>query len=1099
MIDGYIELHARSAFSFLEGASLPEELIEIAFDLEMPAMGLLDRDGVYGSPRFHMAANKKGIHAHVGSEITAILERGIKPAPEAASRCVTLPLLVQDQTGYKNLCRLITRMKMRAGKHAKPGEIAATLEELEEHAEGLICLTGGEDGPMAHALAAGSPVESGERLLKTADLLKRIFGRDRVYAELQRHLNRSEETRNQAVIEVARRTKLPLLATNGVSYADRQRRELADVLTCVRKKVKLEYAGRLLAMNSERFLKRPSEMSMLFRDLPEAIINTRELSSRLEFLLSDLGYQFPPYPVPANETMDSYLRKLTCEGARGRYTGMDGKPTYDRALQQIEHELALIEKLGLAGYFLIVWDIIRFCREQGILVQGRGSAANSAVCYSLGITAVDPVGMGLLFERFLSEERGEWPDIDLDLPSGDQREKAIQYVYERYGSRGAAMTANVITYRGRSAAREVGKVLGFDEDTVGRLASLVRTWEWKDPLDTPQRQFRDAGLDLTNPRIRKFFELYLSAQDLPRHLGQHSGGMVICQGHLDSVVPLEPASMPGRVVVQWDKEDCADMGIIKVDLLGLGMLAVIEECLVLIPKHYEKEVDLAHIPHDDPEVYVALQKADTIGMFQVESRAQMSCLPRLRPTKFYDIVVQVAIIRPGPIVGNMVHPFLNRRLGREEPVCLHPWLEPVLKRTLGVPLFQEQLLRMAMICANFTGGEAEELRRAMGFKRSELRMQEIEIRLRQGMERNNITGKTQDAIVQSIVSFALYGFPESHAASFALIAYASAYLKCHYPAAFTAAILNNQPMGFYQPATLIKDAQRHGLRVLPIDVTRSDWLCTVELLDEDQEVFEESIKGTNSTPVHAMRLGLKYVKGLHEEAGQSIVRERDKGPFLSAEDLQRRVPEVRKDEMKKLAQVGALNFIGKGKFIPGSSGKSNGQYMHRRDALWKVERLVRPAGPLLSEIDDTSAGSPLTQMSIDERMSADFQGTGVTIDRHPIAYRRQELNELGITPAIELERMKNGRYVRVAGWVIVRQRPGTAKGFMFISLEDETGVANIIVTPQVFERNRAALTNYPFLLIEGALQNLDRAISVKAGRVEVLEFKTPVAISRDFH
>ena len=498
------------------------------------------------------------------------------------------------------------------------------------------------------------------------------------------------------------------------------------------------------------------------------------------------------------------------------------RPYHERARNQIERELALIEKLRLPGYFLIVWDIVRFCKEHDILAQGRGSAANSAVCYALGITAVDPVGMDLLFERFLSEERGEWPDIDIDLPSGDKREQAIQYVYQRFGKLGAAMTANVITYRGRSAAREVGKALGFEVTSLEKLSSLARTWEWKDPKETTERQFREAGFDLNHPRVSKFCELYQMAQDLPRHLGQHSGGMVICQGALDSVVPLEPATMPGRVVVQWDKEDCADLGIIKVDLLGLGMMAVLEECLKLCP-----EVDLAQLPPDDPAVFAALQKADTIGMFQVESRAQMSCLPRMKPVRFYDIVVQVAIIRPGPIIGKMVHPYLNRRQGREKVDCLHPSLEPVLQRTLGVPLFQEQLLRMAMIAAGFSGGEAEELRRAMGFKRSEKRMADIELKLRAGMTRNGITGKAQEDIVRSITSFALYGFPESHAASFALIAYASAYLKCHYLAEFTCAMLNNQPMGFYSPAILIKDAQRHGLRVLPVDVTCSEWECTV--------------------------------------------------------------------------------------------------------------------------------------------------------------------------------------------------------------------------------------------------------------------------------
>src|SRR5579885_984758 len=603
-------------------------------------------------------------------------------------------------------------------------------------------------------------------------------------------------------------------------------------------------------------------MQRLFADLPEAVARTAEISARLEFTLADLGYEFPRYPAPPGETMASYLRKVTEAGARRRY-----QPYHEKARRQVERELDLIEKLHLEGYFLIVWDIVNFCRAQHILAQGRGSAANSAVCYSLGITAVDPVGMELLFERFLSEERGEWPDIDLDLPSGEQRERVIQYVYQRFGKLGAAMTANVITYRGRSAAREVGKALGFEVTTLDRLAGLAHTWEWKDPKDTTARQFRDAGLDLNHPRVRKFLELYEAVQDLPRHLGQHSGGMVICQGQLDAIVPLEPATMPGRVVVQWDKEDCADMGIIKVDLLGLGMMAVLEESLDLIRRHYGEEVDLAHLPPDDAAVYRALEQADTIGMFQVESRAQMSCLPRLRPRRFYDIVVQVAIIRPGPIVGKMVHPYLRRRQGREPVDYLHPSLEPVLRRTLGVPLFQEQLLRMAMIAAGFTGGEAEELRRAMGFKRSEKRMKDIEVKLRAGMERNGITGKAQEDIVRSITSFALYGFPESHAASFALLAYASAYLKCHYLAAFTCAMLNNQPMGFYSPAILIKDAQRHGLRVLPVDVTRSEWPCTVE------------------EPGHCLRLGLRYAKGLREQAGRALVADRAARPFTSVDDL----------------------------------------------------------------------------------------------------------------------------------------------------------------------------------------------------------------------
>ncbi len=1018
----YVELHARSAFSFLQGASVPEDLVTACAERGIPAMALLDRDGVYGAPRFHMAAKKTGLRAHIGSEITCTNGR-------------RYPLLCANREGYRNLCRLVTRMKLRA----KKGEGAATLDEIAEFSQGLICISPDIDETLAG-----------------------IFGNRNLYAELQRHMDRRQEARNQAIVEKARRLGIPLVATNGVCYADPRQREVLDVLTCVREKVTLKTAGRLLGPNAERYVKTGAEMARLFADLPEAISHTGEISSRLEFTLADLGYEFPRYPVPAGQTMASFLRQRADEGARLRY-----RPYHEKARRQIERELAMIEKLNLAGYFLIVWDIVNFCRGHGILAQGRGSAANSAVCYSLGITAVDPVGMGLLFERFLSEERGEWPDIDLDLPSGDRRERVIQYVYERYGKLGAAMTANVITYRGRSAAREVGKALGFEMVTLDRLSSLVRAWEWKDPDDTPERHFHDADLDLANPRIRKFLELYKAVQDLPRHLGQHSGGMVICQGQLDSVVPLEPATMPGRVVVEWDKEDCADMGIIKVDLLGLGMLAAIEECLVHIRESYGEEVDLAQLPADDPAVYGALQKADTIGLFQVESRAQMSCLPRLKPARFYDIVVQVAIIRPGPIVGKMVHPYLRRRQGREPADCLHPSLEPVLRRTLGVPLFQEQLLRIAMIAAGFTGGQAEELRRAMGFKRSEKRMQEIETKLRAGMERNGIHGAVQDRIALSIASFALYGFPESHAASFALLAYASAYLKCHYLAAFTAALLNNQPMGFYHPSILIKDAQRHGLRVLPVDVTKSDWPCTIQIASSS----------------HCLRLGFRYVRGLRQPAAEAIVRARAGRPFTSVDDLALRVGDLRKDEMKMLAEVGALNPLRK---------------IHRRDALWMAERAVRPVGSLLERLETLEDASPLARMTDQERLEADFHGTGVTIGRHPMAYRRAEMQALGVTPAAYLARVPNGRLVRIAGSVIVRQRPGTAKGFVFLSMEDETGVMNAILTPATYDRYKLTVVGEPFLLIDGVLQNQDGTISVKVGRVAALPAGA-AAESHNFH
>ncbi len=812
-----------------------------------------------------------------------------------------------------------------------------------------------------------------------------------------------------------------------------------------------------------------------------------------------------------------------------------------------------------------MWDLVRFCREENILVQGRGSAANSAVCYSLGITAVDPISMELLFERFLSEERGEWPDIDLDLPSGDQRERVIQYLYKRYGERGAAMTANVITYRSRMAGREMGKALGFDPETLDKVSTAVSTWEYRDAHDALDHRFHDAGLDLNHPRLRKYFELCEAVQDLPRHLGQHSGGMVICQGQLDSVVPLEPASMPDRVVVQWDKEDCADLGIIKVDLLGLGMMAALEDSITLIRDHYGEEVDLAHLPADDPTVYATLQKADTIGLFQVESRAQMSCLPCLRPQRFYDIVVQVAIIRPGPIVGQMVNPFLQRRMGREQVTYPHPSLEPVLKRTLGVPLFQEQLLRMAMVVAGFSGGEAEDLRRAMGFKRSEKRMKEIEARLRAGMERNGISRQAQEQIVLSITSFALYGFPESHAASFALIAYASAYLKCHYLAAFTAALLNNQPMGFYRPATIVKDAQRHGLKIFPIDVMKSEWKCTVvgrqssdvhpvvgrwRLADgqEGGDFVEpanpaaerrknaahgvsrgsdtkksgapegrkslalpdggrDAHRTAGETP--ALRLGLRYVRGLREETAHAIVRQRSLAPFTSIHDLIQRVPELRKDELNTLAEIGALNSIGAPPRRHGSaendkndfsvSPRLRGGTLHRRDALWQIERSVRHSGPLLDELPEPDAKSPLRPMNPEERLVADFRGTGMTVGPHPMAYHRERMDAMGVRKASDLAGIPNGKYLRIGGCVIARQRPGTAKGFVFLSLEDETGVANAIIMPDLFQKNRLLVTSEQFLMVEGILQNQDNVISVKAQRVMPLSITRAETSSHDFY
>ncbi|HXU88852.1 MAG TPA: DNA polymerase III subunit alpha, partial [Methylomirabilota bacterium] len=732
----FVELHAQSAFSFLEGAEQPETVAHEAAQRGMSAIALVDRDGVYGAARFHRAAVDAGIRALVGSELT--LADGAR-----------LPLLVEDREGWQNLCRAITAAKLGAPK----GRTALTLQDLAPYASGLVCLTGGAHGPLAAAVRRGDRAEARRRL----DHLAGIFGRANTFVEVQRHFDRGQERELERLVALAREARVPLIATNQPLYARAGGRAVADVFACLREKTDLDHAGRRLLANNERRLRDAAEMRDAFHDLPDAVSASSELALRLGFTLKDLGYRFPDFPLPPGSSALAHLRDLTACGVRARY-GARG-PLAERARRQVEHELAMIGRLDLAGYFLIVWDIVEFCRANDILVQGRGSAANSAVCYALGITAVDPVGMELLFERFLSESRGEWPDIDLDLPSGERRERVIQYVYRRYGRHGAGMTANVISYRGRSAAREVGKVLGLPAEMQDRLARLVENWGYQDPEAVLTRHLHEAGCDTRHPRIQKFAALWTRLQDLPRHLGQHSGGMVIAAGRLDDVVPLEPATMPGRVVVQWDKDDCAALGIVKVDLLGLRMMSALQEAITLVSET-GGHVDLARLPPDDPDVYRLLQRADTIGVFQVESRAQMATLPRIHPERFYDLVVQIAIIRPGPIVGDMVHPYVRRRRGREAVTYAHPSLEPILARTLGVPLFQEQLLRMAMVAAGFTGSEAEELRRAFGFKRSERRMAEVEVKLREGMSRQGITGKAADEIVHQVTSFALYGFPE---------------------------------------------------------------------------------------------------------------------------------------------------------------------------------------------------------------------------------------------------------------------------------------------------------------------------------------------------
>ncbi len=1035
----YVELRCRSAFTFLEAASNPEDLADRAAELGYPAMALGDVGGIYGIPRFHRAASAAGLRAIVGAQVF-VADPNARPAP--------LLLLVETQRGYANLCRILTESHQRIAK----GESLNRWEEIEEYAEGLTALARGDASLRTSVL----------------DRASAIFGRGRLWVDVSRHLDRATEAAGRRAVALAEAARVPVVATNDVRHARPEGRQLFDALTCLRWKTSLDRAGRRLAVNAERHLRSPLEMAECFADRPAWIRATREIAERCAFGLENLGYRFPRYPVPVGETQASYLRHLTWRGGRARY----GSPIPPRVRAQLEHELALIEKLELDGYFLIVHDIVQFTRDQKILSQGRGSAANSAVCYALGITAVDPVGMDLLFERFLSEERGEWPDIDIDLPSGAPREKVIQYVFDKYGAHGAAMTAVVITYRTRMAVREMGKALGVAPDAIDRLARTISKLEQRESRDELNSLLEQAGVDPAAPRIAALLDLVDRVRGLPRHLGQHTGGVVISAGRLDEIVPIEPATMAERRVVQWDKEDCADLGIVKIDLLGLGMLAAIEDTIELVHNHEGVTVDLARLPPDDPTTYEMIRRADTIGTFQIESRAQMATLPRMKPECFYDLVIEVAIIRPGPIVGKMVNPYLNRRAGREPVTYPHPSLEPILARTLGVPLFQEQLLRIAMVAAGFSGGEAEELRRAMGFKRSVERMDRLEARLRSGMNERGIVGEDQEAIIRGIHSFALYGFPESHAASFALIAYASAFLKAHHPAAFLTGLLNAYPMGFYNPATLVKDAQRHGVEVRPIDVAHSLWRCTLE------------------APRHAkafppVRMGLRFASGLRRETGNAIEAARNVADFTSVADLTKRVA-FRRDEIDTLAELGALASI-------------DGSMQSRRAALWQVAALERNPDSLFAGLPPDEMASPLPEMSAFEETLADYRHSGLTTGPQILSHLRPALLKRGVLSSADLKNVPDGRRVKTAGQVIVRQRPRSAKGFCFLTLEDETGTSNAILTPQMFRRFRIPLHGSSIVQIEGPIQNQEGVIHVRVQHLEGLTERGPLPEGHDYH
>ena len=1022
---------------------MPETLAATAAELGLPAMAVCDRMGVYGAPRLSGTAAEVGVRPIFGAEL-------------AMDDGSVLPVLVESRAGYHHLCQLLTRAHRRAPK----GEGRVTWEELPEFAGGLVALTGDEEGPLRQALCAPD-AGSGRMRPAPDDLLRRLvstFGDGNVFVELQRHLHRGEARIQAALTSLARTHRLPLLATNGVCHATPEGRQVVDVFACLRHHTTLEDAGTRLTANAERHLKAPSAMVALFHDQPDAIANTVRLADRLRFELSDLGYAFPRFPVGPGETMEGVLLEWTRRGAHRRY----GPVIPHKVEVLLRKELALIGKLGFAGYFLIVADLVRFCREHDILAQGRGSAANSAVCYCLGITAVDPVRFNVLFERFLSESRKGWPDIDIDLPSGDRRERVIQEVYRRYGPHGAAMTGTVITFRGRSTARELGKVLGLPVDVLDRFSALFAHGDFPHTLDLLQ-QMETAGLASAHPRAPAFASVYGQIRGLPRHLGQHSGGMIVCQDQLNCFVPLENASMPGRVVAQWDKDDCEDLGIIKIDLLGLGMMAVLQETVAL-SESQGRPVDLAQLPENDPRTFELIRRADTIGVFQIESRAQMATLPRMRPEHFYHLVIEVALIRPGPIQGDLAHPYLRRRNG-EEDISYYgdeARLKPILERTLGVPLFQEQMLSMAMAMANLSGDEAEELRRAMSFHRSDERMNRATERLRLAMRRSGVAPEVAENIIKAVGSFALYGFPESHAISFAHLAYASSYLKVHRTAEFFCALLNQQPMGFYSPATLIRDARKHGLRCRPVCIRDSRWETVIE------------------SDGH-LRLGLRQVDGISEKHATEILEQRTRAPFASMDDFLRRT-RCPADARRTLASIGALNSLS----------------LHRRAALWEAERPPRP-DELFSRIPkvETAAVSPLRPMDAWERTEADYAGLRLTTGPHPMALIRPRLER--VLTAEALRRAAHGILVHVAGQVICRQRPGTAKGVCFISLEDETGITNVIVSAKLFEANRLQITQEPFLQVHGVVQQRQGTTHVQARRLESLPFAPlQTAASHDF-
>ena len=1065
-LSGYAELHCHSGFSLLDGASNPEDLIRRAAALGVPAVALTDHDDLGGVVRWAEAGTEHGVATIVGVELTIGAEDeaddgGGRRAPgpvagrgehaQGAARPAAglaraqgrragvgpshLTLLAMTDAGYANISRLVTLA--RSGDRGAP---VVSWADVERHSGGLFCLTGCPHGAVPQALARGDETAARERL----GWLAEVFRGD-VAVECWDHALAAERAIVPDLVALAGSLDLPWLVTNDVHYATPKGRLVHDVLTCLRHGVTLDEAGTLLRPNGEWYLKRPECLAHRWRHYPEGLAATLDVAERCEFRMGQVTPALPAFPTPPGVGADEYLSSLVAAGARERY----GECLTERHRHQIRHELDVIGRLGLAGYFLIVWDIVREANRLGVLAQGRGSAANSAVCYCLGITAVDPIGMELLFERFLSEDRREAPDIDVDFAHRD-REQVIQYVYRRYGRDHAAMVCEAITYRGRAAVRDAARVLGFSVRQAERLAEEADRSSARATAERLQDGgLASADLDPADRRVRMLAEVVLGLHELPRHRSIHVGGFVLSRDPLAGVVPIEPAAMPERTVIQWDKDDLDPLRLIKIDLLGLGMLTMIQDALVLIRRHHGVTVDLARLPMDDPAVYDLLCRADTVGVFQVESRAQMNTLPRLAPRAFYDLVVEVALIRPGPIQGEMVHPYLRRRAGEEPVVYPHPSLEPILERTLGVPLFQEQGMQVAIAAAGFTPGEADELRRAMGHKRSHERMAKICQKLIDGMARNGIDPDVARRIFNQISAFADYGFPESHAASFALLVYSSAWLKLYYPAAFTCALLNAQPMGFYAPSTLVEDARRHGVEVRAVDVMRSDWECTLE--------------ETAARP--ALRIGIRYVKGLGAKARERLE------PLLAGE---------RPATLEEWVRRGGLNVAQLRTLAEG--GAFDALWPNRRSALWEVLKHARGAAGPLAPVGGDRRPAPVPPLSPADLTEADYRITGLSPAGHPMRHMRAAFGARGVLRAADLVRHHDGDWVTIAGLVICRQRPATARGFCFVTLEDETGLANVVVTPKLFEANRRLIVRSPLLMVEGVLQEEQGVLNVRGRR-----------------